>query len=267
MLATFFVHDGGDTAKWRLKGHAEQDFWKWICSWAVNVRRPSDLGYPDEGFALPPLNMREHIVSTNQKLDGFLFPLPAQTLQERRSARRNSLDERVDKACEIAATDEQYVFWCNLNDESEAIADKLGAVEVRGSTSEDERERIILGFLDGTIRRIVSKPSLWGFGLNLQCCHNTVFVGISDSYEQFYQAIRRFWRFGQTESVNVHVVISELEGAVLANIKRKEADAARMANEMITHMRSITSKQIRGSVRETEAYNPQQEMRIPEWIA
>jgi hypothetical protein len=265
MLATFFVHDGGETAKWRLKGHAEQDFWKWLCSWAVNLRSPADLGYDNGKFKLPKLHMHEHIVHSKQKMDGFLFAMPASSLQERRDARRASLSERVEKAAELA-DDQQWVFWCNLNDESDALTRVLGAQEIRGDTSEEERERIILGFLDGSIKRVVTKGAIWGFGMNLQCCHNTALVGLSDSYEMFYQIVRRFWRFGQTKPVNAHIIISDIEGAVLANIKRKEEDANRMADEMIKHMATISTQAIKSQVRETIAYNPTQKMQLPKWI-
>ena len=265
MLATFFVHDGGETAKWRLKGHAEQDFWKWICSWAVNLRRPSDLGYSDAKFKLPKLNMHEHVVRSKQKMDGFLFALPASSLQERRDARRCSLSERVDKAVEMC-DDNQWVFWCNLNAESDALTKALGAEEIKGDTSEEERERIVLGFMDGSIRRVVTKGSIWGFGLNLQCCHNTALVGLSDSYELFYQIVRRFWRFGQKKPVNAHIIISDLEGAVLANIKRKEVDATNMANEMVKHMSDISSKEIHGTKKQTITYKPTQPMRLPAFL-
>ena len=146
------------------------------------------------------------------------------------------------------------------------IAKELNAVEIRGSTTEEEREEIALGFIDGSIKRVVTKPSLWGFGLNLQCCQNTALVGLSDSYEQFYQLIRRFWRFGQKKEVNAHIIISSLEGAVLQNIKRKEKDAKQLADSMIKHMADISSLEIKGQQRETITYNPQQEMIIPSWL-
>jgi Helicase conserved C-terminal domain len=263
MLATFFVHDGGDTSKWRLKGHAEKDFWKWICSWAVNIRKPSDIGFEDRGFELPKLNMVEHVVESPD--DGNLFALPASTLDERRKARRESLGRRVAKAAELADSN-QWVFWCNLNSESDALTKILDAEEIRGDTSEEERERIILGFLDGSVKRVVTKGSIWGFGLNLQCCQNTALVGLSDSYEMFYQIIRRFWRFGQTGQVNAHIITAEAEGNVLSNIKRKEADATRMSEEMVSHMSDISSVEIKGSGRETINYNPTQEMVLPNWI-
>jgi superfamily II DNA or RNA helicase len=265
MLATFFVHDGGETSKWRLKKHAQKDFWKWLCSWAVNIRKPSDLGYDDKGFKLPKLNMFEHVVESNQKMDGYLFALPAASLAERREARMESKTERVQKAVELA-DENQWVYWCNLNTESELIAKELNAVEIRGSTGEEEREEIATGFISGEIRRVVTKPSLWGFGLNLQCCQNTALVGLSDSYEEFYQLIRRFWRFGQKKEVNAHVIISSLEGAVLSNIKRKEMDARVLADEMIRNMSDISSVEIKGLKKETITYNPQQQIILPEFL-
>lgn len=266
MLATFFVHDGGETSKWRLKGHAEKDFWKWLCSWAINIRKPSDLGYKDGKFKLPKLHLREHVVQSTQKMDGYLFALPASSLAERRDARRASLTERVELAAALAGNQEQWVFWCNLNAESEALAKMIGAAEISGSTPDDERERIAAGFVDGSIRCVVTKPSLWGYGMNLQCCHNTALVGLSDSYEDFYQVVRRFWRFGQTNEVNAHIIISSLEGAVLANIKRKEADARKLADEMIRNMADITAATIRGSQRETEEYKPTMKLQLPEFL-
>ena len=267
MLATFFVHDSGDTAKWRLKGHAEQDFWKWICSWAVNIRKPSDLGYDDGKFKLPKLNLQEHVVQSKQKMDGFLFALPASSLQERRDARRASINERLDLAAQMATgSNEQWVFWCNLNSESQTLAKMIGAEEIAGDTPEDERDRIAAGFLDGSIRCVVTKPALWGFGMNLQNCHNTALVGLSDSYESFYQVVRRFWRFGQKKEVNAHIIISDLEGAVLNNIKRKESASAQMAAEMVKNMADISSVEIKGLSRQTINYNPQNPMQLPSFL-
>ncbi|MDE2100098.1 MAG: helicase [Patescibacteria group bacterium] len=267
MLATFFVHDGGETSKWRLKRHAQKDFWRWICSWAVNIRKPSDLGYENEGFELPKLNMVEHVVESNQKMDGYLFALPASSLQERRDARRSSLSERVEAAVKLAdKSKEQWVFWCNLNSESEAIADALKATEIRGSTTEDEREEISKEFLSGKLKRVVTKPSIWGFGMNLQCCANTALVGLSDSYEEFYQVIRRFWRFGQTKQVNAHIIISHLEGAVLSNIHRKESDSKKLADEMIANVSDISSVEIKGTKRNQETYTANQKIILPKFL-
>lgn len=257
MLSCFFVHDGGETQKWRLKGHAQSDFWKWICSWAVNLRKPSDLGFSDEGFDLPELIMHQQTVRATKTMDGFLFPMPASSMAERLDARQETVAERAGMVADIVASkpDEQWLIWCNLNNESDALRKTIpGAVEIRGSDSPETKERSILGFIDGSIKTVITKPSISGFGLNLQNCHNVAFVGLNDSYEQFYQAVRRCWRFGQTQPVNVHLVSADIEGAVVANIKRKEADAERLANEMVAHMADITKTELTGTKRETMQY-------------
>ena len=270
MLATFFVHDGGDTQQWRLKGHAENDFWKWMASWAVMVRKPSDLGYSDEGYDLPPLRLHHHAVRVNYapELDtGALFPVEAATMQERLAARRGSVDERVAHAVSITPTDGPFVWWCNLNSESEALAKAIpGAVETRGSDTDEEKERKLLGFSDGSIRVLITKPKVAGFGMNWQHCSRTGFVGLNDSWEQYYQAVRRFWRFGQTQPVDAHLIAAETEGAVVANLQRKEADADRMAAAMVRHMADLSSLEIRGQLRDTPNYNPTQKMEIPQWL-
>lgn len=268
MLATFFIHDGGDTQKWRLKGHAEQEFWKWFASWAVMYRMPSDLGYSDEGYELPPLLYHQHTVAVEHDpvATGFLIPMQAQSLSERLTARRTSINERIAKAVEITPMDRPFVWWCNLNAEAEVLAKQIGATNLHGSLSEDEKERIILDFCEGRIQRLVTKGSIMAFGVNAQICADTGFVGLNDSFEQFYQAIRRFWRFGQTKTVNCHIIAAETEGAVVANIRRKEADADRMMAAMIMHMKDLSSEAVRGQVRDTPAYNPTLPMIVPEWL-
>ena len=212
MLATFFVHDGGDTSKWRLKGHAEAAFWKWVASWAVMIRRPSDLGYDDGGFELPPIEYHQHTVAAEWTAD-YLFPVEAATLQERNGARRDSLEARVKLCAEIVNNSrEQWVLWTNLNDESTALAKAIpDAVEVTGSSSDKHKTQVPLDFIDGKIRVIDSKASIFGYGMNFQCCRNAAFVGLSDSWEQVYQATRRIWRFGQTRTVHTHFITGELE--------------------------------------------------------
>jgi superfamily II DNA or RNA helicase len=247
MLSTFFVHDGGDTAKWRLKGHAEAEFWKWVCSWAVMLRKPSDLGYADEGFNLPACEFHERQVESRKVAEGFLFPMEAQTLQERQQARSHSTEERCELVADIVKHEkkEPWLIWCNLNVESEMAAKMIpGAVELRGSESHDEKERKMLEFSSGKIRVLVTKPSIAGFGMNWQHCRNVVFLGLSDSYEQFYQAIRRCWRFGQLKQVNCYIVTSTAEGQVVQNIKRKERDAAKMAEEMVNNMHDLNQKEL-----------------------
>ena len=270
MLATFFVHDGGSTQNWRLKGHAENEFWKWMASWAVMLRKPSDLGYPNAGYDLPPLNYHQHIVGVEYAPSmetGMLFPMQAATLSERIAARRDSIDERVAKAVEVTPLDRPFVWWCNLNSEADMLAKQIpGAVNLHGGLKDTDKERILIDFSDGKITHLVTKPSLAGFGMNWQHCADTGFVGLNDSFEQFYQAIRRFWRFGQTKPVNCHIIAAETEGATVANIKRKEADADRMAAAMVLHMADLSSAAIRGSVRDTPNYNPQIPVELPKFV-
>ena len=270
MLATFFIHDGGDTAKWRLKGHAEEIFWKWMASWSVMLRSPSDLGYPNDGYDLPPLIQHQHTVGVEYKPSletGLLFPLQAASMSERIGARRDSVKERVAMAASITPSDRPFVWWCNLNSESEALAKAIPcAVEIRGSDSEDSKEAKILAFLDGSIKDIVSKSSICGYGMNFQHCADTGFVGLNDSFEQVYQSVRRFWRFGQTKTVNAHFIAAETEGAVVANLKRKEIDADRMADAMVRHMADLSSVNIRGASRDTMSYVPVQKMILPSFI-
>ena len=267
MLATFFAHDGGETQKWRLKGHAENEFWRWLASWSVMLRKPSDLGYSDAGYELPPLNRFQHVVESDRPPNGMLFALPAETLQERISARRDTITERVAKAVAITPTDRPFVWWCNLNAESEALARAIpGAVETKGSDDDETKERKLVGFSEGRIRVLVTKASVAGFGMNWQHCADTGFVGLNDSFEQVYQATRRFWRFGQTKPVNAHFISAEVEGAVMANLARKEADAERMAAGMVMHTADLSSMAVRGSVRETPDYDPRTPMIIPPWL-
>ena len=249
MLSMFFVHDGGETQKWRLKGHARTEFWKWVCSWAVSMRKPSDIGYSDEGFELPSLHYHEHIVEVDSPSEGMLFAMPAQTLQERIAARRESVDDRVSEAAMIVQSkpEESWLIWCNLNSESAALAKAIpGAVELTGSDAPEDKEAAMLGFADGDVSKLVSKPSICGFGMNFQICSHMAFVGVNDSWEQFYQAVRRCWRFGQKRPVHVHVIASSTEGNVLENLKRKEKEANDMAEEMAANTQDLTRMNLRG---------------------
>jgi len=270
MLATFFTHDGGETQKWRLKGHAENEFWKWMASWAVMLRQPSDLGYPNDGYDLPPLKQTQHHVAVEYAPSletGLLFPVEASTLQERISARRDTVEDRVELAASITPAGRPFVWWCNLNAEAEALSKAIpGAINLHGGLKDSEKERILVDFSDGNIRVLITKPSLAGFGMNWQHCADTGFVGLNDSFEQVFQAIRRFWRFGQTRPVNVHFIAAETEGAVVANLRRKEADAERMAAAMVIHMADLSSQEVRGMVRTVADYNPTQPFIIPAFL-
>ena len=273
MLATFFCHDGGNTSKWRLKGHAEQKFFEWVASWACCITNPSDLGYDGSDFILPDLEIEEIVTKTkdmaNREGQYLMFAETALSLNERREARRNSLTDRVEAAAEIAnATDEQVLVWCDLNSESEALAGAIdGAVEVRGSQTPDFKENAMNGFTDGVNRVLVSKPSIAGWGMNWQQCNTMIFVGLSDSFEAYYQAVRRCWRFGQKRPVTVYIIISEAEGCVKQNIERKQADAQRMTKELVKFTKDILSAEIRHTTRMIENYITTERMDIPAWIA
>jgi superfamily II DNA or RNA helicase len=253
MLAMFFVHDGGDTSKWRLKGHAQYKFWEWVCSWAVTIRKPSDLGYDDGRFILPELHISDCTVETPREAMAddagqiALFAMEARTLSDQRHVRKASLQMRVDAAAILANdSNEQWLIWCDLNDESKALTAAIdGAVEVSGSDSDDHKQQAAIDFQDGNIRVLVSKPSIFGFGLNFQGCHNVAFVGLSHSYEAFYQAIRRCWRFGQQQPVNAYIIYDVAEGRVIDNIRRKEADSIAMTESMVAIMKQSTMDQLK----------------------
>jgi hypothetical protein len=265
MLAHFFVHDGGETQQWRLKGHAESEFWKWLCSWAVMIRKPSDLGYDDAGFSLPDMEVIQHTVDSSKTADGFLFALDAHSLSERLQARKVSLEDRTAEVARLVnASSDPWLVWCNLNSESDALVSLIpGAVAVSGGDDPDVKTARLMGFAHREFRVMVSKPRIAGWGMNYQHCANVAFTGLSDSYEEFYQAVRRCWRFGQTRNVAVHVVTARTEGAVVANIRRKEDDATRMAREMVEHMADISSTEIRGTVRMDRSYNPKTTIKLP----
>ncbi|MBR3280133.1 MAG: helicase [Lachnospiraceae bacterium] len=268
MLATYFIHDGSDTSKWRLKGYGEKKFWEWVATWAVCVRTPEDLGYTKEGYELPELNLIEHIVESKRK-DYELFAKRAETLSERREARKDSMNDRIETARILCNGDaETWLVWCDYNAESSALHKSINdSVEVVGSDSPEYKAEMAIEFADGKIHALVSKPSIYGFGMNFQNCHNMIFCGISDSYEQFYQAIRRCWRFGQQSPVSVHIIISEAEMNVLENIKRKQMQMEKMQSNMIALMHDVTMSEIKHTTRITTEYRPHERMELPEWIA
>ena len=263
MLATYFIHDGGNTSSWRLKGHGEKKFWEWVATWAVCVRNPSDLGYSADGYILPKLNMIEHI--TESEPDEYeLVARRAETLSERREARKKSLDDRIEITRELVeSSDDSWLVWCDYNAESENLHKAIeGSIEVQGKDSPDYKAQTALAFGEGKIRTLISKPSIYGFGMNFQNCHEIVFCGISDSYEQFYQAIRRCWRYGQEHEVNVHIILSEAELNVLENIKQKQSQMDELQNKMVALMHDVTMSEIKHTTRIVADYKPQQELKI-----
>lgn len=270
MLAEYFCHDGGDTSKWRLKGHARKLFWKWVSTWGALVRLPSDLRYEDGSYALPDLNVHMHTIAAGieaAKEQGLLFVEPAKTLTERRRARKHSTNDRAQQCAEVVnASKEAWVIWCDLNAEADALAEKIpDAVEIRGTDDVWKKEDRLAKFARGEIRVLISKPSICGWGLNWQHCARIAFVGVSDSWEQYHQAIRRCWRFGQKRAVDVHVFASELEGDVVRNLQRKETDAAKMALELSAETNESVRGEIYGATHETNTYAPAR-IDIPSWL-
>jgi len=254
MLATFFVHDGGETQAWRLKGHARRDFWRWLASWAVMLRTPADVGCDADGYTLPPLHTHEVQVAATSNPTDTLFALEALTLQERIAARRETVMERAKRAAEIVnASSGPFVIWCGLNAEADAFRRLCPeAVEVRGSDDWDAKRDALMGFAEGRYRVLITKPSIAGFGMNWQHCAQMLFLGVSDSWEQYYQAVRRCWRFGQTQAVQVYVVTTEREGAVVSNLKRKDAQADELVNEMTKQMRDLNDENLHGGAARTQ---------------
>lgn len=331
MLAEFFVHDGGDTQTWRLKGHARQVFWRWVASWGAMVRSPADLSYDASAYELPPLHVHQHIVETEHNPMHGLFAMEAQTLMDRRRARRDSLVERV-RACELlvksewaemAASEimggchavedgirgsaeeegcgrpgisgeeectiregqgcpqgvhagapigrvplEPWLIWCDLNAEQDALRIAFGdmALSVQGSDTEEHKETAIRAWLRGDRPVMISKVSILGFGLNFQHCARMAFVGVTDSFEAYYQAVRRCWRFGQKRPVDVHVFASQQEGAVVANLRRKEQDARAMADAMASETMGAVRDNVLGRSKDTNPYNPSASIIIPMFL-
>lgn len=270
MLAEFFVHDGGDTGTWRLKGHARQLFWKWVASWGVMLRSPADLGYDASAYQLPPLSVEQHTVHSDhdQGATGMLFAMEAQSLMERRDARRASLSARVSACADIVINDHQpWVVWCDLNDEADALKAAIpGAVEIRGSDDPDDKERRLMEFAHGQIRVLITKPKIAGFGLNWQHCARMAFVGVTDSWEAYYQAVRRCHRFGQKRSVNVHIFASEQEGSIVANLRRKEADAQQMSEQLAAEVIDSVRAELKGMTRETNVYAASNQVIVPNFL-
>lgn len=238
MLAAYFVHDS-DTG-WRLKGHAHGPMFKWMTSWAVALRRPSDIGYSDEGYDLPGLDIIPHLLPVDVVPDDQLFATDLGGVGGRAAVRKQTLQARCEKAAELVAAepDEPWLLWCGLNDEAETLARLIpGAVNVHGGWSPEDKADALLGFADGRIRVLITKPSIAAFGLNWQHCARMAFVGLSDSYEAYYQAIRRCYRYGQTRVVHAHVVLSDLESVIAANIARKEREASSITEGLVREMR------------------------------
>lgn len=268
MLNRFFKNDLNNSSigrgylgkanAWRFKGHAEEPFWRWVCSWARAIRRPSDLGFADRDFVLPPLTQREHLVATSSVPEGMLFALPAADLQEQREERRRTIRERCEKVAELTEHDRPALVWCHLNDEGDLLEQLVsGALQVSGSDRDEVKEERLLAFQAGEVRALITKPKIGAWGLNYQhCAHVTFFP--SHSFEQFYQGVRRCWRFGQRQEVVVDVVTTEGEAGVLENQKRKAARADQMFDRLVTLM----NEQLR--VERDDRFTKTE--RVPSWL-
>lgn len=261
MLSMFFVHDGGQTSKWRLKGHAQDLFWKWLASWCVVVDNPKKLGYTSIDYELPELKMHEIIVDGDEPVNEVL------SLTERRNARRESLEMRCRAAAELVNnSNEQWLVWCDLNDEANMLNNLIhGSKNVQGSDKPDYKVNTMSDFSNDELKCLITKAKIAGYGMNWQNCHNMIFVGLSDSFESYYQAVRRCWRFGQVHEVNGYIVISAKEGAVKANIERKQADNERFKEELIELTKDITTRELKATCRISTPYEPKTEIKLPNW--
>jgi hypothetical protein len=266
MITTFFKqetskdHHGWGRTKYRFRGHAQSPFWAWVCSWARSIQTPADLGFDASRFNLPALNETEYCVESKTTRDGWLFDLAATDLHEEREERRRTIPERVEYAASLVnGRADQSIIWCELNQEGRALSAAIeNSVEVHGGMGDDEKEAALIGFANGQIQNLVIKPKIGAWGLNFQNCSNVV-VFPSNSFEQYYQAVRRCWRFGQKNEVAVSIVISEGQYGVLQNLRRKQAQVNTMFREIVAHMRDAMHLT-------TSDYFPE-EVKVPKWLS
>lgn len=268
MLNRFFKNDlnnsaqgrmRGEVIKWRLKGHAETPFWRWVCSWARAIRRPSDLGFNDDGFLLPPLHEVEHLVEANSLADGMLFALPAVGLKEQREERRRTVQERCQTVADLVNhTGQPALVWCHLNEEGDVLQSLIpDAVQVAGSDSDDRKEDRLEAFADGRARVLITKPKIGAWGLNYQHCNHVTFFP-SHSFEQYYQAVRRCWRFGQKRAVKVDIVTTEGERGVMRNLQRKSDQADAMFSRLVAEMNNALAIE--------RVNNMNTQVEVPSWL-
>lgn len=268
MLNRFFKNDQnnsasrrmyGEAPKWRFKGHAEQPFWRWVTSWARAIRKPSDLGYDDEGFILPPLMENEYLVEPLEPPPGMLFAIHAARLDEQRAERKRTIQERCERVAELVnSTNEPALVWCHLNDEGKLLDELIpDAVEVAGKHSDDQKEDRLTAFADGDVRVLVTKPKIGAWGLNFQHCNHVTFFP-SHSYEQYYQAVRRCWRFGQQRPVTVDIVMTDGERKVMQNLQRKSEGATAMFENLVAEMNHSIS------IDRTTPFTTKEE--LPAWL-
>lgn len=258
MLGMFFTNGGEDTQQWMLKGHAKKRFWKWVCTWARACRKPSDLGFPDDGFVLPEMAVNKHVVTSGTRLDGFGL-IPKKTLDEQRAERRATIKERCEKVAELVPKNDYCLIYCHLNPEGDLLERLIpGAVQVAGCNSDREKEERLTAFANGEIKVLVTKPKLGGWGLNLQVC-NHIITFPSWSYESFYQLIRRCWRFGQKRKVTVDLVTTQAEMGVLNGMQRKERQMVEMFAGLVEAMSEYQTG--------VKVQQPKQKLILPSWLS
>lgn len=270
MLAEYFAHDGGSTQDWRLKGHARDLFWRWVCGWGAVVCKPSDIGFSDDGFTLPPLIEETIDIAVDhleERTEG-LFADDAVSLAQQRALKRSTMNARVDAiASMVNASDRPAIVWCDLNDESSALAKAMpDAVEVVGSDKPEDKADKLLGFSSGKYRVIVTKATIAGFGMNWQHCNEMYFMGPSHSYETTYQAVRRCWRFGQKLPVTTRTCAAETEWPIVQNAKAKRDAADDMKTSMVAAMRDFNEINVAAAKREWNSYNPNTKAKVPSWL-
>jgi hypothetical protein len=266
MLMRWFINDTMSMGTYRLKGHARADFWRWVMSWGVALRTPSDLGYSDDGFVLPPLNLHHIVVPVDRSEDAgeMLFRMPTINATTMHAEMRRTTEARAECAAALVndSTD-TWAVWCNTNYEADALNRLIpDAVEVRGSDAPEVKEDRLNAFSDGRARVIVTKASIAGFGLNWQHCHHTAFVGLSFSFEQLYQALRRLHRFGQQHAVQAHIITAETEGLILSTVQEKMAAHEEMLNEMRAAVNELRLSEHRALI----DYHPRLPMEVPRWL-
>lgn len=267
MLSMFFTHDSGDTSKWRLKKHAENKFWQWLSSWAVIMRNPLELGYTKD-LSIPELITQLHIIESDVKFKDELFVSEAESLEERREARKLTLKDKIKLLSENINNDNNiHLVWCDLNIESEmAKANIKSSYEIKGSDKEDYKEKTMLAFANGEIKCLITKPSIAGHGMNWQACHNVNYIGLSDSFEDYYQSVRRCYRYGQKQKVKVNIYLSNLEKSIYRNIQDKEKKHEILMKVLIEHTLNNIKENLKKTTIQKISYNADKNIILPKWV-
>lgn len=273
MRSTFFIAESrAHQSKYRIKGHARSAFFRWLASWGMSISKPSDLGYPDGDFILPALEVEPIFVETNWKPDGRLFASTLKGVTERSQVRRDTVVERVDKTVELVTAEaQQWLVWVGRNDEGREVSSRLSdtgraVALVEGSDSPEDKARALKAFADGEVEVLVTKPSIAGWGMNFQGCSRMAFVGVDDSWESYYQAIRRCWRFGQLHPVHCYVVLADVQEPIFSNLMRKEAQAREMTAELVANVAEYERAEILARSSGPDPYAPKAELDIPDFM-